>query len=147
MNNLSFDFLQLLIVSDNFLNEHLIPVVLDYLSHNFRCVWFEFSEDFFWHNGISPRCVCVSRIVIEWNVLFPYLRQHIMDIEIFINIIVRKFWIIHIWVRFSKIIEKEVDGSHNFRFPCKMLNQICVLSGFEEVNVEVNGIFFWIERS
>ena len=69
-----------------------------------------------------------------------------MDIENFFEL-----WfhtgIVHILVRCPESVKEEVDGTHNLLLPREMLDKVCVLSWFEEVCIEENGILFRVEGS
>ena len=120
--------------------------MLNYRCHDLRRVCLKVFKDLLRHDRVASGSNSVSRIIVERDVLFADLGQHIVDIEILLNVSCSRTWIIHIGVRTSKGIKKDVGGPQNLCFSSKMLDEVCILSRFEEVGVEVNGIFVRVER-
>ena len=119
--------------------------MLNYRCHDLRRVCLKVFKDLLRHDRVASGANRVSRIIVERDVLFADLGQHTVDIEILLNDSCSHTWVIHIGVRISKGIKKDVGGPHNLCFSSEMLDEVCVLSRFEELGVEVNGIFFRIE--
>ena len=103
--HLVLDLSLLLLIVDQLIDQHVLPVMFEHLSEDLSLIFLPFPEDVLYFHQVCLVSMHMPRVVEIWNLLLPVLREHLVNIILGLAFFNFLCWLIFLFIK-GKLLEE-----------------------------------------